>query len=46
MILGNCNHKFAFPINKSIELLGVTLDNELRFNCHITTKLWKVWKPL
>ena len=37
MILGNCNHKFAFPVNKSIELLGVTLDNELRFNCHITT---------
>ena len=42
MILGNCNHKFAFPVNKSIELLGVTLDNELKFNCHITTICDKV----
>ena len=36
MVLGNCNHKFDIPVNESIELLGVTLDNKLRFNCHIT----------
>ena len=42
MVLGNCNHKFAFPVNDSIELLGVTLDNELKFNSHITTICDKV----
>ena len=42
MVLGNCNHKFALPVNDSIELLGVTLDNELKFNRHITTICDKV----
>ena len=42
MVLGNCNHKFAFPVNYSIELLGVTLDDELKFNCNITTICDKV----
>ena len=36
IVLGNCHYKFAFSVNESIEL-GVILDNELRFNCHITT---------
>jgi hypothetical protein len=42
MLLGNCNHRFAFPVNDSIELLGVTLDDELKFNCNIITICDKV----
>ena len=41
-VLFNCNRKFGFPVSESTELLGVTLDNELRFNCHITTICDKV----
>ena len=35
MIIGNTEHTFSFPLRESIDLFGVTLDNELNFNAHI-----------
>ena len=42
MVLGNTDHDFSFPVKNSIDLLGVSIDNELSFNCHISNICEKV----
>ena len=42
MILGQTDHQFSFPTKDSLDLLGMTIDKELRFNDHITTICKKI----
>ena len=45
MVLGaNINYEFSFPVKNSIDLLGVTIDKDLNFNCHISQICVKVNK--
>ena len=30
------NHKFSFPVEDSLNLLGVTIDNHFNFNKHVS----------
>ena len=40
MVIGaNSEYEFSFPVKNSIELLGVTIDKDLSFNCHIS-QMW------
>ena len=36
MVIGNTEHSFSFPLKPSIELLGITVDNKLAFDDHIS----------
>ena len=31
MLLGTTDHKFSFPVEDSLDLLGMTIDNQLNF---------------
>ena len=35
IVLGNTDYEFSFPLRNSIDLLGVSIDNNLSFNYHI-----------
>ena len=34
LILGNTEHNFSFPVNNSIDIFGMTIDNRLFFDNH------------
>ena len=36
IVLGNTDYEFPFPRRNSIDLLGVSIDNNLSFNYHIS----------
>ena len=36
IVLGNTDYEFSFPLRNSIDLLGVSIDNNLSFNYHIS----------
>ena len=36
MIIGNTNHVFFFPVHKSVALFGITVDDRLCFDEHIS----------
>ena len=36
MVLGTTDHKFSFPVEDSLDMLGVTIDNHLNFNKHVS----------
>ena len=36
LILGKNEHNFCFPVNNSIDIFGVTIDNRLSFDNHVS----------
>ena len=42
MILGRTNHQFSSPVKNSIDLFGMTVDNELSFDDHISAICKKI----
>ena len=36
MVLGTADHKFSFPVEDSLYLLGMTFDNQLNLNEHVS----------
>ena len=42
MILGTAEHRFSFPVEDSPDLFGVTIDNHLNFNKHVSLVCKKV----
>ena len=36
IVLGNTDYEFSFPLRNSIDLLGVSIDNNLSFTYHIS----------
>ena len=36
MVLGTTNHKFSFPVGDSLDSLGMTIDNPLKFDEHVS----------
>lgn len=45
IILGKTDNQFSFSTTDSMELFGVTLDNELKFQEHISTLCKKINNP-
>ena len=42
MIVGNMDHVFSFPVQKSIELFGITVNDRLCFNEHVSNICKKI----
>ena len=42
LILGKTDHNFCFPINSSIDILGMTIDNKLSFDNHMSVICKKI----
>ena len=42
MVIGITDHQFSFPIKESLYLLGMTIDNQLNFNEHVSLVCKKV----
>ena len=42
MVLGTTDYKFSFPVEDSLESLGMTIDNHLNFNEHVSLVCKKV----
>ena len=42
MILGNTDHLFSFPVQKSINLLEITVDDRLCFDEHVSNICKKI----
>ncbi len=42
MVLGKTDYKFSFPVENSIDLLGMTLDDEMIFREHLATICKKI----
>ena len=42
MVIGNTEHSFSFPLKPSIELLGITVDNKLAFDDHVSQVCKKI----
>ena len=42
MVIVNTNHSFSFPLKPSIELLGITVDNKLAFDDHVSQVCKKI----
>ena len=42
LILGKTEHKFCFPVNDSIDIFGMTIDNKLSFDNHISAIYKKI----
>ena len=42
MVLGTTDHRFSFPVEESLDLLGTTIDNQLNFDKHISLVCNKV----
>ena len=36
LILGKTEHNFSFPVNKSIDIFGMTVDNRFSFDNHVS----------
>ena len=45
LILGKTEHNFSFPVNNSIHILGMTIDNRLSFDNHVSVICTKIIKP-
>jgi len=35
MVLGTTDHRLSFPVEESLDLLGITIDNQLNFDKHV-----------
>ena len=56
LILGKTEHNFSFPVNNSIDIFGMTIDNRLSFDNHVSVICKKInnqfnvmlrfWKPI
>ena len=42
MVLGTKDHKLSFPVVDSLDLLGMTIDNQLNFSEHVSLVSKKV----
>ena len=42
LILGKTEHNFCFPVNNSIDIFGMTLDNRLSFVRHVSVICKKI----
>ena len=42
LILGKTDYNFCFPVNSSIDILGMTIDNKLSFDNHISVICKKI----
>ena len=42
MVLGKTDYEFSFPVENSIELLGMTLDDKMSFRGHFATICKKI----
>ena len=42
MVMCNTEHSFSFPLKPSIKLLGITIDNKLAFDDHVSQVCKKV----
>ena len=42
MVLGTTDHWFSFPVEESLDLLGMTIDNQLNFDKHVSLVCYKV----
>ena len=42
MVLGTPDHKLSFPVVDSLDLLGMTIDNQLNFSEHVSLVCKKV----
>ena len=42
LILGDTEHTFSFPVNESIHIFGMTIDNKLQFDKHVSSICKKV----
>ena len=42
MIIGNTDRVFSFPVRKSTELFGITMDDRLRFDEHVSNICKKI----
>ena len=42
LILGKTDHNFCFPVNSSIDILGMTIHNKLSFDSHISVICEKI----
>ena len=38
LILGKTEHNFSFPVNNSIDIFGMTIDNRLFFDNHVSIR--------
>ena len=46
VILGKPEHNFCFPVNNSIDIFGMTIDNRLSFNNHVSVICKKIKKSI
>ena len=46
MIIGNTDHVFSFPVQKSVELFGITVDDRLCFDEHVSNICEKITNQL
>ena len=42
LILGSTEHTFSFPVKGSIDIFGMTIDNKLQFDKHVSSICKKV----
>ena len=42
LILGKTEHNFCFPVNDSIDIFGMTIDNKLSFDNHVSVICKKI----
>ena len=42
LILGKTEHNFCFPVNNSIDIFGMTIDNRLSFDNHVSVICKKI----
>ena len=42
LILGKTEHNFSFPVNNSIDIFGMTIDNRLSFDNHVSVICKKI----
>jgi len=42
LILGKTEHNFSFPVNNSIDISGMTIDNKLSFDDHVSVIYKKI----
>ena len=42
LILGKTEHNFCFPVNNSIDIFGMTIDNRFSFDNHVSVICKKI----
>ena len=42
LILGKTEHNFSFPVNNSVDIFGMTIDNRLSFDNHVSVICKKI----